>query len=721
MTEQTVNLLPLVHRQDIATPEALLQEALPAVIAAVPNAKCAQVYRLARGGMVVWYSIDAEAVPGKFYAMEANSPYQHTIETGEPTIDERYNLLIAPLRGRFDSPFGLLTVECSELPTDAHLLDEIATQLGSVLYSKQLEQLLHRQVTLTSQFNQAESIDQIASIFAINSLIHSQFAAINVFDYATDGTLQGARAIVTANRSQTFPADDPIGVEIGYLKQAHESLLNQGDFLVSNVETDERLTDADRDWLRTRKARSLYFLPLYIQKQLYGAIAIIDTTNALAPTALEKQIYQNIAEQAASIIEKRRLLEQTENSLRESQLLYDLVGDLMQTQNLPQILEVLYKYVGEGTRNVTMSEIEYDANDMISNFILRYIIRDGQAHEIHVPWAENYSEAELKNATEFMREVGDDLEILEDYSVYQEQVSILKHLQKQGVNSSLAIPIFEDGRRVQQLTLAWRESRQFDDRLMQLMRTAKSQIALVLRNQELIAQSQTAATESQQQANQLQQIADFGQAMQASLQLEEILKTVLEYSRRIISGDYVAVLTYDRHIENFRQSAQHWQDEAQVTLPGALVIKDSDTLAQEAWDTRNLIHVESLQADWVWQHPHINILHSMLVAPLVAGGVALGILEVGSLQDKAFSASDVAAFRQMTNQLAVAIANAETYSQSQRLARNKVQANEIIAHLQQQADVTSILQVTAQELGKALGAKRARIRLGLKTPSQAGD
>jgi GAF domain-containing protein len=95
--------------------------------------------------------------------------------------------------------------------------------------------------------------------------------------------------------------------------------------------------------------------------------------------------------------------------------------------------------------------------------------------------------------------------------------------------------------------------------------------------------------------------------------------------------------------------------------------------------------------------------------------------EIGSLQDSAFSATDVAAFRQMTNQLAVAYANAETYSQSQRLARNKVQANEIIAHMQQQADVNAILHVTAQELGKALGAKRARIRLGLDVPSPSGD
>jgi hypothetical protein len=41
--------------------------------------------------------------------------------------------------------------------------------------------------------------------------------------------------------------------------------------------------------------------------------------------------------------------------------------------------------------------------------------------------------------------------------------------------------------------------------------------------------------------------------------------------------------------------------------------------------------------------------------------------------------------------------------------------------MQQQADVNAILHVTAQELGKALGAKRARIRLGLDVPSPSGD
>jgi GAF domain-containing protein len=201
--------------------------------------------------------------------------------------------------------------------------------------------------------------------------------------------------------------------------------------------------------------------------------------------------------------------------------------------------------------------------------------------------------------------------------------------------------------------------------------------------------------------------------MQASLQLQEILEAALEYSRKIMTGDYVSIMIYDRTIDGLRISARYWDTESRVTLPGTTTEKANNTIAQKAWDSRQLVRVDDLQSDWVWKHPFDQTLHSMLVAPLIAGGVLRGIFEIGQLQAYAFSETDIAAFRQITNQLAVAIDNSETYSQSQRLARNKGLANDIIAHLQQQMDVTSILSVTAQELGKALGAKRARIRLGL--------
>src|SRR5687768_14670377 len=116
MPEQNINLLPLVHRQDILTPEALLEQALPLIAASIPDATHAQVYRLARGGMVVWYSTNVAAASGNYYPLEAGSPYQLTAETGEAALDEQHHVLIAPLRGQHGTIFGLLTVEFSQPP-----------------------------------------------------------------------------------------------------------------------------------------------------------------------------------------------------------------------------------------------------------------------------------------------------------------------------------------------------------------------------------------------------------------------------------------------------------------------------------------------------------------------------------------------------------------------------------------------------------------------------
>ncbi|MDQ7036921.1 MAG: GAF domain-containing protein [Anaerolineae bacterium] len=545
------------------------------------------------------------------------------------------------------------------------------------------------------------------SIFAINSIQQSQFVAINVFDYAADGTLEGATAIVTANRSATFQTDDPVAVNLSYIQIVHENLLTQGDFLVSNAETDERFTEEDRAWLQSRNLHSLYCLPLHIQNTLYGFITIIDTTNSLAPTPLEKQIFQNIAQQAAAIIEKRRLLQQTQEQTRVLSLLNGLIQRANVEQDEIKLLQDMVQVLYEATEFDHVGIGLLAADNAISHIVAEYPDTGSVGVEV---------EAGANSIAEILRQSGQSLiipDVVQDTTLPPLSRQVLTELKVQSV---IFLPMFDlNGKLLATIGLdRYEKVASFLPQTIESTEAMVSQIAVNLQKLRLLRHSQA-------QAAQLQQIAEFGQAMQASLQLEEILSTVLEYSRNIITADYVAVMIYDRNIENFRMSAQFWEDGGQVTLPGIAVAKESDTIAAQAWEKRHLIHVEALQSGWDWEHPWVATLRSLMVAPLIAGGVLLGVLEVGSLHDGAYSTTDVAAFRQMTNQLAVAIANAETYSQSQRLALNKVKANEIIAMLQQQTDVTAILQVTAQELGKALGAKRARIRLGLNVPKPSGD
>jgi GAF domain-containing protein len=102
---------------------------------------------------------------------------------------------------------------------------------------------------------------------------------------------------------------------------------------------------------------------------------------------------------------------------------------------------------------------------------------------------------------------------------------------------------------------------------------------------------------------------------------------------------------------------------------------------------------------------------SDMIAALQSHGRTLGVVSVSSSQTYAYGETDFAVFRQMTDQLTVAIENAEAYTQSQRQARNEALVNEIATRLQRQTDIQTMLDITMNELGKALGARRARIRL----------
>jgi GAF domain-containing protein len=107
-----------------------------------------------------------------------------------------------------------------------------------------------------------------------------------------------------------------------------------------------------------------------------------------------------------------------------------------------------------------------------------------------------------------------------------------------------------------------------------------------------------------------------------------------------------------------------------------------------------------------------------MTLPLFARGTARGIVEVGSTRPRAYNPIDSAVFRQLVSQLSVAIENAEAYTQSRQLAMTKVTVNDISAKLSQHRDIEQLLNVTLTELGRALGARKGRIRLHINEPSE---
>ncbi|MEZ4671388.1 MAG: GAF domain-containing protein [Anaerolineae bacterium] len=136
------------------------------------------------------------------------------------------------------------------------------------------------------------------------------------------------------------------------------------------------------------------------------------------------------------------------------------------------------------------------------------------------------------------------------------------------------------------------------------------------------------------------------------------------------------------------------------------------------WETGEYIYIPDLRAVTNDMDPGVS-LRSWLLVPVLARGLVTGIVSVGSDQPYAYSDSDANIFGQMVTQFGIVLENTESYRQSQRVARNESLVNDISSQLQRQLDIESMLNVTATELGKALGARRARIRLGVQPDTDA--
>jgi GAF domain-containing protein len=108
---------------------------------------------------------------------------------------------------------------------------------------------------------------------------------------------------------------------------------------------------------------------------------------------------------------------------------------------------------------------------------------------------------------------------------------------------------------------------------------------------------------------------------------------------------------------------------------------------------------------------------SWMGAPLLAGEVLLGVLAVSDRrQEGRFTEDDSALLATLASQVATAIQNNRLLEETQRTARRERLIHEITSKMRRSPDMRSILDTTAREVGRALNASRASVRLGGAPP-----
>lgn len=246
----------------------------------------------------------------------------------------------------------------------------------------------------------------------------------------------------------------------------------------------------------------------------------------------------------------------------------------------------------------------------------------------------------------------------------------------------------------------------FDSQVLEITRTIAAQVIISLQN---IRQLRG----TQRQADQLQRLAQLSQSAQTSLDRDNILEMTVIQTPQIVTADHVNF--YEIDLDRREPWLRFQLDGDQVNIwdvENAPPVTIAPTLLYEVWQSREQGHVpDSHAADQPFHSTDPERLRSVMVAPIVTRGVVRGLLEIGREVAYGFTETDAIIFRQLANQISVAIENADAYTQTQRIARSKALVNEISSQLQQQVEFEDILNVTMNELGTALRARRGRIRL----------
>jgi len=236
----------------------------------------------------------------------------------------------------------------------------------------------------------------------------------------------------------------------------------------------------------------------------------------------------------------------------------------------------------------------------------------------------------------------------------------------------------------------------------------------------------TLATSFNQLANQLEQnisiLEQRTQALNTNVEISRQISSILNIDN-LING----IVTRIQHASNYYHVHIYIVDEltndllmaggtgeaGTALLVGGHKVSQGEGLVGRAANTKETVLVSNVAEEEGWlPNPLLPDTQAEIAVPIVIGDQVLGVLDVQQNEADTLSEVDTQLLELVANQVAIAIRNARMYESSQTQARRETIANSIGQRLQTAADIESVLQIAAQELGKAFNSQRATVQLG---------
>jgi GAF domain-containing protein len=290
--------------------------------------------------------------------------------------------------------------------------------------------------------------------------------------------------------------------------------------IMRDFTTDHRIDDTTRAFLETTGMRSPAIFPLVVGRQWIGLLSGQAATPLQMNDEEMRQI-DSLADQAAAVIQSKRLFEQVQEALLETQALYDFSGQLNAAADLDDIVQaVALPEISPEARNVTLSLLDVGETGQ-PEWATLVASWPGEEIASTVPLGTRFHLPELPTAKLWISNPHVPV-LIEDIESDERLDQLTRQIYQQAeTRASVIMPLSIGGQWLGLLILNWAEPKQFTERDERLYKSVATQTAVALSNQQLLEQSQ-------ERARRERMLRQITARVRGSADVESIMQTAVQ-------------------------------------------------------------------------------------------------------------------------------------------------------------------------------------------------
>ena len=250
-----------------------------------------------------------------------------------------------------------------------------------------------------------------------------------------------------------------------------------------------------------------------------------------------------------------------------------------------------------------------------------------------------------------------------------------ERIERLGWRTVLATPILRDGVPIGAIVIFRREVRPFTEQQIRLLETFADQAVIAIENARLFQELQERTAQLTRSVEEQRALAEVSQTVSSSLDLQEVLTTIIAHATRLAGADAGTIYELDADTRQFARRADYQMpDELLAAIDEARPSANDDTVLGRMARMMATLQVPDLAAETEVSHPVGTVarqagFRALLIVPLIRERRMIGALNIRRKTPGEFPQAVVALVETFASQSVLAIENARLFQEVEETSR----------------------------------------------------